>query len=271
MLLMSKPPPYIEADNLSVAWGRVWQHISRPGGGEVSPLVVSVTGFDNSVVREVQAIRNALDTALAAHGDQTVHTVANTIFPQSIWRLAKGDRKSLYALYLKIFPRLQALERAKNSRGLYFERLIQYNAGQHGNQLEFIIQQHNSRPGVRRSMFQASVFDPDRDHKESAQLAFPCLQHVTFVPIKGYLQVNGFYASQLLFQKAYGNFLGICRLGAFMASQMNLHMGRMTCFVGIEKLDRINKNDPILKPLSAAVDQTLSQIGAAAVEATTHE
>jgi len=72
-----------------------------------------------------------------------------------------------------------------NRRGLYFERLTSYGRGPcDGNQLEWILSQFNGRKGVRRSMFQASVFDPERDHVADAQLQFPCLQHVSFEPTK---------------------------------------------------------------------------------------
>ena len=54
--------------------------------------------------------------------------------------------------------------------------------------------------------------------------------------------MNAFYATQLLFNKAYGNYLGLCRLGDFMAHEMGLTFERMNCFVGVAKIDNINKN-----------------------------
>lgn len=86
-------------------------------------------------------------------------------------------------------------------------------------------------------MLQASIFDPKRDHVRSAQLGFPCLQHVTFVPNDGGLIINAFYATQQIFEKAYGNYLGLCRLGHFMAHEMGLTLERMNCVIGVEKLD----------------------------------
>ena len=98
-------------------------------------------------------------------------------------------------------------------------------------------------------MFQASIFDPARDHISTAQLPFPCLQHVSFVPQKNTLTMNAFYATQQLFNKAYGNYLGLCRLGDFMAHEMELRFERMNCFVGVAKMDNINKTSPTLEEL----------------------
>jgi len=104
-------------------------------------------------------------------------------------------------------------------------------------------------------MFQASIFDPGRDHDGIAQLPFPCLQHVSFVPQGETLTLNAFYATQQLLNKAYGNYLGLCRLGNFMAHEMGLTFSKMNCFIGVAKLDHIGKKkdipkkSPILTPV----------------------
>ena len=137
-----------------------------------------------------------------------------------------------------------------NRRGLYFERMISYGRGPcGGNQLEWILTQFDGRHGVRRSMFQASIFDPERDHVADAQLQFPCLQHVSFEPTKQGLVVNAFYATQQLFSKAYGNYLGLTQLGAFIAHEMNTPLLRLNVVIGVAKFERIAKSDPALQPL----------------------
>jgi len=248
--MSSSSPLVIEETNLSHAWSRAFLHIIDNPGKEVSPLLITLTGFTNGISNEDQAIREALDNCLKINSEQSVHTVANTIFPASYWQRSNHDRNKLFDTYLANFPRIQALEPNKNHRGLYFERLIAFGSGpNNGNQLEYIISEYKSRPGVRRSMFQASIFDPARDHISTAQLPFPCLQHVSFVPQKNTLTMNAFYATQQLFNKAYGNYLGLCRLGDFMAHEMELRFERMNCFVGVAKMDNINKTSPTLEEL----------------------
>jgi thymidylate synthase len=107
-------------------------------------------------------------------------------------------------------------------------------------------------------MFQASIFDPGRDHVRSAQLPFPCLQHVSFVPQVENLTLNAFYATQQIFNKAYGNYLGLCRLGSFMAQEMELTFSRMNCFIGVAKLDNITKTSDTLIPVIKVCQKALS-------------
>ena len=101
-------------------------------------------------------------------------------------------------------------------------------------------------------MLQATTFDPGRDHDATAQLGFPCLQQVSFEPTGAGLVVNAFYATQQIFDKAYGNYLGLAQLGTFMAHEMDMPLARLNVMVGIAKLERITKSDADLAPLVAA-------------------
>lgn len=247
-----KSPLLINETDLSIAWTKVLIHIIDNSGNEISPLIVSITGFDkNGAPTETASIRAALDSLLLAHGHRDIDTVAFTIFPQRLWRLAKGDRAKLFAFYKDAFPRYREMNKSANRRGLYFERLTSFGHGVpcQGNQLEWILSQFNDRLGVRRSMFQASIFDPARDHIADAQLQFPCMQHVSFEPTSKGLVVNAFYATQQLFVKAYGNYLGIAQLGAFMAHEMKMQLIRVNISIGVAKLEGIGKTDPALTAL----------------------
>ena len=217
----------VSDNNLSRAWARVLLNILDGAGTEVSPLVLSLTGFnDHGMVPEDPNLRQSVDRLLKAKGRPDIESVAFTIFPQRIWELSCGDRNRLFSIYRETFPRWQAMNRRANSRGMYFERMIMYGRGPcHGNQLEWVLSQYGSRTAVRRSLLQAATFDPDRDHVASAQLGFPCLQQVSFVPTVSGLVVNAFYATQQIFDKAYGNYLGLTQLGAFMAHEMDTRLG----------------------------------------------
>src|SRR5580692_10566120 len=142
--------------------------------------------------------------------------------------------------------------------GLYFERMVMYGRGPcDGNQLEWILSQ-SSRKGVRRSMLQATTFDPGRDHVANAQLGFPCLQQVSFEPTAAGLVTNAFYATQQIFDKAYGNYLGLAQLGAFMAHEMGMPLARLNVNVGVAKLERITKTDAGLSPVIIAAKACLA-------------
>ena len=266
---MSKPgvsadtePVVINDDNLSRAWSRLLLRAFDGVGTKVPSLFLSVTGFrENGIASECPAVRQALDELLHRKGRTDVEGVAFAIFPQRIWAMSRGDRAQFFDLYRRAFPRFQAIKRTANRRGMYFERLVKYGRGPcDGNQLEWILSQYSRRKSVRSSMLQATTFDPGRDHIANAQLGFPCLQQISFVPTEDGLVINAFYATQQIFDKAYGNYLGLTQLGAFMAHELNIRLARLNVMVGLAKLERIGKRDRDLEPLVAAARALVSGV-----------
>lgn len=231
-------PVVIEGNNLSVAWGRAFLEVVR--AREIAPLVVVINELDNAEPPEVAEIRETLDRALEAEGEGlSCHTVANTIFPQSLWN-PEANRQELYERYVRILPRIR--KHRGNRYGLYFERLILFghddNLQGGVNQLEHIIQTWNAG-NHRRTALQAAVFDPQRDHTNQRRRGFPCLQQVAFARHgDDGLAVTGFYPTQYMFERAYGNYLGLCRLGRFMAHEMGLSLAQVTCIATPAVRDR---------------------------------
>ena len=222
-----------------------------PGIAGLSPLVISITDFDEQQLPcENMDARRALDRALARFGQGlSVNTVAATIFPHSFWHPGV-PRDRLFARYRAMIKRIK--KDPRNHNGVYFERLIAYGgAPADGNQLDYILQCYRAgvrrKPALQASLFdptidlpnQAAVFDAKRDLTMQRQRGFPCLQHVAFAPDTdhGTMSMSAFYASQYLFKRAYGNYLGLCHLGRFMASEMGLKLDRVTCYVGFAQLD----------------------------------
>jgi len=205
---------------------------------EVSPLVVAFDVTTNQPAPQCQALHSELNVALAASGHATVETVANTLFPRSLWDPSR-PREQLFKRYMKILPTLR--RDVRNHRGLYFERLISYpgTRGETGkNQLDHIAKTFTSG-NHRRSALQASVFCPLSDLNDSRRQGFPCLQQIAFAHNQslGSLTVVAFYATQYLFERAYGNYLGLMRLGEFMAHEMGLKLERVICVAAIAQLD----------------------------------
>jgi hypothetical protein len=249
---MSEPEMYTRSEtSLSVAWARAFLTMRRRPSRELSPFVVSIAADANGQPVEDVDLRHALDACLETDGQQSIETVAKTIFPQGMWRRAKGDRAKLYKDYTEYLPDFVSMEPDLNAQGLYFARLIGYGINhkdgtpleylkgrlkEDGNQLEFIIK--TCVKGAMRMALQASIYDPVRDQLDARQ-HFPCLQHVAFVPDfeRKTLSLNAFYAVQLLYVKAYGNWLGLMRLGSFVASQTALRFEKLNCVAGIQKLN----------------------------------
>ncbi len=266
--MTSTEPLLISDTNISRAWSQILLHVIDHGGTEISPLVVSISGFSNDFIPEVDRVRTALDGLLQKKDQFQVNTVANTIFPQSLWRIAGGDRHAFFEEYRETLPYYAAMDRL-NCSGTYFSRLIAFDldakTGQRlpyipegsipekGNQLEHIIKLFEKNKIKRDSAFQASIFDPVRDHSSGPYQSFPCMQHLTFVRVgKEDLVINAFYATQQIVRKAYGNYLGLCRLGHFVASQTGLSFNRLNIYIGAGKLGSFSKTSSELYPLIAA-------------------
>lgn len=240
--MKTKGPLLIQETNLSHAWAQAFLAAATIGGGEISPLIVTVTGFIDNRPIETPSIRHMLDQALLSNKQSLCETVASTIFPQSLWNPSVG-REQLFRRYKDLLPGLKQLE-PSNKYGLYFERLIAFGSGpEKVNQLDHIIRTYRGG-NHRRSALQASVFDPSMDHTNQPRRGFPCMQQVAFAPSgNGEMAVTAFYGVQHLFEKAYGNYLGLCRLGHFMAQELGLRLTRLTCIASVAKLGNVNKRD----------------------------
>jgi len=235
-------------------------------GGVLHSAVVRISTADEKGSNETQELRKIVDSQLRPLLKKTgvqnvVETVAGTIFPESIWRLAKGDRHQFYEEYKRVLPFIR--NKLANNKGIYFQRLIAFpdHDDETVNQLEFIINTWEQGNG-RRSALQAGIFDPRTDHSDARQLGFPCLQQVVFYPNgangKEGLSVVAFYATQTMAEKAYGNYLGLYRLGLFMAKEMGLQMKEVVCIASALKLSDSGKiNKTTCKPVANAIRAVL--------------
>lgn len=218
----------VTGHNLSHVWAvafrEAWQHRKI----NMAPLIVTVTGLGHGdAPSENQTIRKAVDDSLLSLGTElSVSMVANTIFPESLWNRSR-DYRELFKRFERIWPKVEKCP--PNRLGHYFRRLTKKVDGRDTGQLEYIIETYRGG-NHRRSALQAAVLDPSRDQTNRPQQGFPCLQQVAFTPIGDKeMCVTGFYGLQYLFERAYGNYMGLCRLGRFMAHEMGLKLTRMTC------------------------------------------
>ncbi len=251
--MSTNTPLIIEEPNLSHAWGRVLLHVLDNSKPRLAPLTVSVTGFSDGLPIEDEQIRHALDSILGTKEKKYSSRVsALTIFPHDAWvRRGRLSVRVFSDWYLKyFFPRLQARD-GHNKRGTYFERMVRFqgskkeNNGKPGlgekNQLDHLVtiwrRDRTNSSSSRHSALQASIFDPVKDHTGGKMLGFPCLQQVSFsYDGADALAVNAYYPTQYIMDRAYGNYLGLCHLGQFMARDMGLNLVRLNCFIGLPDL-----------------------------------
>jgi hypothetical protein len=247
----------VTGHNLSHVWAAAFLAAWQPGKNDMAPLIVTITGLDEEDgPRENHTIRGAVDDSLLSLGTElSVNTVASTIFPASLWN-PRRPRRELYARFDRIWPKVNKCP--ANRLGHYFRRLTQFDPNDtHSNQLEYIIKTYLGGNN-RRSALQAALLDPARDHTDNHQRGFPCLQQVAFTWLgRREMCVTGFYGLQYLFQRAYGNYLGLCRLGRFMAHEMGLKLTRMTCVASAATLTGGKPGKGALATLAGVVQNAL--------------
>ncbi len=234
--------PEVKKQSVSDAW-RVAVRLAADNGGRVLGLSVLIEGITNGEPVEDLGFRDRLNQLLDQHEKASVETVSRTIFPDGLWN-PKAPRQQLYDRYLKVLPKLRHC--SKNKKGHYFERLINFpgTKGVAGfNQLEQVITAYVS--GTHRvTALQACLMNPLTDLNNSPYLGFPCLQQLAFIPdgTHGSLTVLGFYPMHYLFERAYGNYLGLIKLGHFVATEMGLQLTRMICTAGVAHLEVPRRN-----------------------------
>ncbi len=242
---------FIECDNAS--------------GGIIAPCVVHFDAFDSNGNVENKEIRSLIDHELKDFDEKSIstgyiETVAGTIFPETIWKMSKGDRNVFYQKYEKMWPRIKKCQ--ANHNGVYFRRLTSFGNSSPGfNQLEHVLNTWNERNNHRHSALQVCIFDPTNDHNHQKQLGFPCLQHIIFHfngnNGRGGLSVVALYANQLLREKAYGNYLGLHRLGCYMAKEMGIQLKDVYCIA--TNLKRSNNTKTACAPLVNSLKKVIGK------------
>lgn len=247
----------IIGNSVDETWLSALGRLTARGVEEITPLLVTVEGLTNAAEEDNPPARQALDQLLPRIGkNRNTNEVANTIFPKSLWNRG-APRSVFYERFLKnVWPSIRHV--AANRRGNYFYRMIRFvdDPGDSGvNQLEHVIETWTERGNHRHSALQVSIFDPRRDHLHSKRLGFPCLHQVSFTPHgtngQDGMSVTGYYATQHLVTKAYGNYIGLIRLGQFVAHALGLELRRMNCFaakveLGVPKITAQTLHDSLL-------------------------
>jgi hypothetical protein len=237
------PKELIVANTLSEAWLQALRTVVAPGNISPSPLIVSFNNFSAGLPVEIDTIRTAVDRELKDRSLVSVETNAAMIFPLGNLQLLEsrlGRKASIVELSVyyrdKVYPRLLASDRRANGKGTYFLRMISFgmaprisSLGGH-NQLEKLFEIWQNNPRIAQSVLQLAIRDPERDLTHNPRPFFPCLQQVSFAyDQSGGVSVTGYYPTQYIFDRAYGNYVGLSHLGYYVAREMNKTLVRVNC------------------------------------------
>jgi thymidylate synthase len=138
---------------------------------------------------------------------------------------------------------MEAHRRRRRDRETYFNRLVNYpGAGEATfNQLDYVIdrlagQMRPSIAGAHSSAYEVGVSDPLTDEfriqipgADRNFYSFPCLSHISLTLERPRLHLTATYRNQVHIARAYGNYLGLARLGEFIASEIGGELGEVMC------------------------------------------
>jgi hypothetical protein len=181
------------------------------------------------------AVITLVDKFLRTHDQYPIVTVANTIFPQSLY--LKYGTPEFYDIYLRDFDRLSETKRW----GRYFERMTRHHTldGSPYNPLQFMIAKMRGRESkaIRyTSAYELAVYDPLLDRR--VFYGGQCLSFLSFKvhPTLG-LMLTAMYRNHTYITRCLGNLIGLGRLQSFVAREAGLKLGPMTCISTHAEID----------------------------------
>ncbi|WP_328842857.1 hypothetical protein [Streptomyces sp. NBC_00258] len=253
----------VDAPDISRAWVEACTRLSEIPGKKAFHTVVRIT----RPLQEDTHLRTELDRVRAARTKQPLYpidTVVNTLFPAQLAATCT-THDQLAARYRALYPRLQEVRR--NAHGTYFGRLVAY-PGTPGkpepvDQLARVIQRLDK---LRTSAKWNAVYEAGTAHVEADDTAwedvpaqptdgteavvraaaldtqpldFPCLSHCSFQldSANNTVHLAAYYRSHYMFDRAYGNYLALGRLCAWVARHAGLTPGTVTVMAGCARLD----------------------------------
>lgn len=230
----------VSEDGISRTWALTFLEVlGRTGTRIGSPLIVSARLPHGRDIEDT-SIRGAVDEAIESINRrpgqvkiESIESTASTIFPRILWTPQRPrPRGVVFDRYVqRLLPRIKARS-SRNQHGTYFERMIDFDGV---NQLKEILEVWDREAGrgrrPRNSALHVSCYDPKRDNRRAARRGFPCLHQVGFSYRDHELSVHAWYPSEYIFTRGYGNYLGLARLGCFMAHEMRLRLASVHCYV----------------------------------------
>jgi thymidylate synthase len=211
----------------------------QDAGGEAYNVVIDIAD-PIAVAGPDEAILTEVDQFLRMHHANTLASVANTIFPQSL--LDRHGPDGLYAAYNdKVLPRIKQMTQ---DWGRYFERMTAWKKvngkdviiiNPLDNLIGFMRDQIESER-TYRSVYEMTIYDPARDAGKVANRQ--CLSFLSFkVTRDKRLLLTVMYRNHNYVARGLGNFLGLGRLQAFVAAQSGAKLGSLTCISTHAEID----------------------------------
>lgn len=232
---------YAVANNVSEGWldaVRMLESTSTYKAVHLLVRILNPTAEDPAIRAAAQAL---IDDYNAVHRSQKpdIETTRNTIFPAS-WARRHPEPADLAAYYRERYTTDGLRGFRDNYRGTYFGRIVAYPRGDEeepADQLTDTVRKLRDEIAGRRpksSRYEINVYS---ERKDRSPMSFPCLAHLSVHLDGGRLHMQAVYRNESLVARAYGNYLGLGQLQAYVADQAGVDTGELLMTIGHVELD----------------------------------
>jgi hypothetical protein len=235
------------------AWVSVLTEVDAGPSHEAHNVIFSVEA-PSDISDASMLVRARVSHALNTFGCKPLSTVANTIFPHSLYR-RHGWPEMVGVFRDRVLP---VVRRNRNWSGYYFDRLTCLVSRDHPGQiicpLDDLVQR--LQIGNAKHKFEISVFDPERDLSRSPY-GGQCMSHMSFHLVDGRLSLTAIYRNHFYVEKLLGNLLGLARLLEFATNETGLEIGHLDILSTHAQIDQPKKSGyPAMK--RADIEQLIS-------------
>lgn len=232
---------YAVAPNISEGWLAAVRMLDAVPNYKTIHVVLRIL----DPIGEDPAIRAAAQQLIDDHNSKgknekpDIDTTRNTIFPASYARRTDGPA-ALTAYYRERYNKEGLLGFPDNKYGTYFGRVVAYpraDGDSPADQLTDTVRKLKTelkKGSNKSSRYEINIFN---EHKDTRSTSFPCLAHLSVHMHERKLHMQAIYRNEFLVGRAYGNYLGLGELQAYIAAQADLQVGELLMTLGHVELD----------------------------------
>jgi thymidylate synthase len=233
---------YVDADTLSEGWLEAVRVLRSVASRKTVHLLVRIRRpevEDPQIRGDAQRLIDEYNaTKSESQWLYDITTTRNTIFPAA-WARKRPDPANLADYYRRQYTKAGLRGVKHNSHGTYFGRIVAYprQQGDPADQLTDTVRKLKDeleKHTNKSSRYEINIYN---ERKDTSPMSFPCLAHLSVHQHEGHLHLQAIYRNEYLVGRAYGNYLGLAELQAYMAAASGLKIGELLVTIGHAELD----------------------------------
>lgn len=225
--------PITTQKTCAAAWLEAVAAVNAAPGHEAHNVIIDVAEPLSQSAADARVIDLA-DGFLRTHGALPLQSVANTIFPQDLYR--RHGAPKLYEVYGEVY---ELIKKKQGDWGRYFERMIRRPTadGKFINPLDDLVakmRQHVHGGGktfrniyeltISDSALDLPIYDPERD--AGPVMNRQCLSFLSFkLDRDNRVMLTALYRNHYYIERLLGNLIGLARLMAFVGQEADVAVG----------------------------------------------